>query len=48
MNLKKQIKIRIDEATLKYLIKISQKKDRTLSWLLRDIISTSLEKSARF
>lgn len=48
MNLVKQIKVRLDEATFKQLIKASNKKERTLSWLLRDIIMSSLEKSARF
>lgn len=47
MDLKKQIKFRLDEATLKYLIKISEKKERTLSWLIRDIVSNSLATQTR-
>jgi hypothetical protein len=45
MDLVKQVKVRIDEHTFKNLIKISKKKGRTISSLLRDIIESSLDKS---
>jgi len=45
MDLVKQVKVRIDEHTFKNLIKISKKKGRTISSLLRDIIESSMDKS---
>ena len=45
MNLVKQVKVRLDENTFKNIIKISKKKRRTISSLLRDIIQTNLERS---
>jgi predicted DNA-binding protein len=41
-NLVKQIKVRIDETTFKQITQISDKKEKTKSWIMRDIISNGL------
>ncbi len=43
-NLNEQIKIRIDEDTLRKITEISEKKEQTKSLFPRDLISTGLSK----
>ena len=38
MDLKKQVKVRIDEETFEKLTKLSEENQRTKAWILRDII----------
>ena len=41
-DLVKQIKVRIDEETLRKITQISDKEEKTKSWILREVISNGL------
>ena len=38
MDLTRQLKVRIDENTFQKITRLSEEKERTISWIVRDII----------
>ena len=46
LDLKKQIKVRLDDISFEKLAKISEDKERTISSILRDIIVTRLTEAS--
>jgi hypothetical protein len=45
MDLTRQIKVRIDEITFDKITELSEKEEKTKSWIVRDIIVRSLLKT---
>jgi hypothetical protein len=45
MDLTRQIKVRIDEITFDKITQLSEKEEKTKSWIVRDIIVRSLLKT---
>jgi predicted DNA-binding protein len=48
MDLTRQIKVRIDEITFEKITQLSEQKETTKSWIVRDIIVRSLLKTVPF